>query len=29
VESPCGYLRLSFQDLRDVALPVPREENQA
>lgn len=29
VESTCGYLRLSFQDLRDVALPVPREESQA
>ena len=29
VESTFGYLRLSFQDLRDVALPVPREENQA
>jgi integrase/recombinase XerD len=29
VESTCGYVRLALEDLRDVALPVPREEGQA
>jgi integrase/recombinase XerD len=29
VERTGGYLRVSFQDLRDVALPVPREASQA
>ena len=29
VESTCGYLRLALEDLRNVALPVPRGERQA